>query len=56
MIEQTELWTLVAIVLASALVGVVAVQAMMVSQQAEATGCPSNTPAVNASKLRCFRP
>ena len=39
MIEATGSLALVAVVLALALVGVVAVQTLMVSQQAEAAGC-----------------
>jgi hypothetical protein len=57
MLEQTELLALVAVVLALALVGLVAVQAMMVPQQAEAAGCENGQAAslaVNASKGRCF--
>ena len=57
MFEGTESWALVAIVLAFTLLGVVAVQAVMVSQQAEAAGCENGQAvgvAVNASKGRCF--
>jgi hypothetical protein len=57
MLEATESWALVAVVLALALVGVVAVQTVMVSQQAEAAGCENGqatSVAVNASKGRCF--
>jgi hypothetical protein len=45
----------IAIVAALALLGVVIVTVVTISQEAEARGCPTGTPAPNASKLRCFR-
>jgi hypothetical protein len=49
--------TIFAIVAALGLVTVVAVEALSIAQEAEATrGCPAGTPAANASKGRCFMP
>jgi hypothetical protein len=45
---------IIAIVAVLALLGAVAVTIFAI-QIAEARGCPSGTPAPNASKLRCFR-
>ena len=49
---------IIAIVAALALVGVVVVTIVTISlqRQAEARGCPTCTPGVNASKGRCFHP
>jgi hypothetical protein len=47
----------IAIVAAVALLGVVVVTVAVtipLQQQAEAAGCPLGTPAVNASRGRCF--
>jgi hypothetical protein len=47
----------IAIVAALALLGVVVVTVAVtipLQQQAEAAGCPLGTPAVNASRGRCF--
>lgn len=59
--EKAEAWAVVAVVLAFAIVGVVAVQTLMVPQIAEARGCESSLPnsgggfvGLNASKGRCF--
>lgn len=43
-----------AIVAGLGLFGVVVVTIAAIPQQAEAAGCPLNTPAANASKGRCF--
>jgi hypothetical protein len=55
MFEGNESYVVIAVVLAFALLGVVAVQTLMVSQQAEAAGC-RNGIAANASKGRCIQP
>jgi hypothetical protein len=50
---------LIAVVAALAWLGfvvVVAVTMLPTLQQAEAAGCPISTPAINASKARCFYP
>jgi hypothetical protein len=47
---------IIAVVAALALLGVVVVTVVTISQQAEARGCPTSTPGINASKGRCFRP
>ena len=55
--KNAEAWAVVAVVLAFAIVGVVAVQALMVPQIAEARGCENGQAAgvaVNASLGRCF--
>jgi hypothetical protein len=48
----------IAIVAALAVLGVVVVTITVIipMQQAEARGCPTGTPGINASKGRCFRP
>jgi hypothetical protein len=51
---DTEPWAIVAIAIAVGLFGVLAIQTVMIPQQAEAAGC-NNSIAVNASKGRCFR-
>jgi hypothetical protein len=38
------------------LVGVVVIDSILTTQEAEAKGCPTGTPGLNASKGRCFRP
>jgi hypothetical protein len=38
------------------LVGVVVIDSILTTQEAEARGCPVSSPAANASKTRCFRP
>jgi hypothetical protein len=51
-------FVVIAIVSAPALFGVVMVtvaETIQLQQQAEAAGCSTATPAVNASKGRCFR-
>ena len=53
MLDQTELFAFVAVALALALVGAIAVQAIMVAQSADAAGCRTSV-AVNASKGRCI--
>jgi hypothetical protein len=57
-IMNTEtMLTIFAIVAALGLVTIVAVEALSIAQEAEATrGCPAGTPAANASKGRCFMP
>jgi hypothetical protein len=47
---------IIAIVAALALFGVVVLTVVTISQEAEARGCPTSTPGINASKGRCFRP
>ena len=47
---------IIAVVAALALLGVVVVTVVTISQEAEARGCPTSTPGINASKGRCFRP
>ena len=47
--------TLVAIVVALGLIGVVAIDIVTFDQDAEAKGCSSNSQAVNASEGRCIR-
>ena len=57
MFEENGSWVMIAVVLAFALLGVIAVQTVMVSQQAEAAGCENGqaaSTAFNASKGRCF--
>jgi hypothetical protein len=54
--EVTTTLALFAIVAAMGLIGVVAIEIMLVTENAEARGCPVGTPAANASKTRCFRP
>ena len=57
MFEGNESYVVIAIVLAFALLGVVAVQTVMVSQRAEAAGCENGKAvgiAANASRGRCF--
>jgi hypothetical protein len=48
----------IAIVAALALLGVVVITIVTIplQQEAEARGCPTSTPGINASKGRCFRP
>jgi hypothetical protein len=48
---------IIAVVAALGLLGVVALTVVTITlqQEAEARGCPSGTPAPNASKLRCFK-
>jgi len=46
--------TLIAIVSVMGLVGVVAIDVINISQEAEGVGCP-NSIAVNASKGRCIK-
>ena len=53
MFEGDEYYVVIALALAFALIGVVAVQTLMVSQSAEAAGCMTSV-AFNASKGRCF--
>jgi hypothetical protein len=48
-----NMFAIIAIVMAMALVGVVAVDIAAGIQNAEAKGCP-NSIAINASKSRCF--
>jgi uncharacterized membrane protein YjgN (DUF898 family) len=58
-IETTTSYTVIAVVAALAVFGVVAVTLVTISlqqQQAEAAGCPTSSPALNASKGRCFHP
>lgn len=50
-----EPWAIVAITLAIGLLGVIAIETVLIPQQADAAGCPPG-PAINASKGRCFRP
>jgi hypothetical protein len=48
----------IAIVAALGLLGVVVIATITIplqQQQAEARGCPADSPAANASKTRCFR-
>jgi hypothetical protein len=45
---------IIAIVAMLGLLGVVVVETISVQQKAEARGCPTSTPAVNASKARCL--
>jgi uncharacterized membrane protein YjgN (DUF898 family) len=45
----------IAILAVLAVLGAVAVTVLIIAQQAEARGCPLNTPAPNAAKGRCFR-
>ena len=52
-LDENEQWMALALVLALGVVGVIAVQALMIPQQAAAVGCTSGT-AFNASKGRCF--
>jgi flagellar basal body-associated protein FliL len=54
--RSTTSIAIIAIVAALALLGVVVVMVVTISQQAEARGCPTSTPGINASKGRCFRP
>jgi hypothetical protein len=56
MTTTTTSIAIIAIVAALALLGVVVVTVVTISQEAEARGCPTGTPAINASKGRCFRP
>jgi hypothetical protein len=56
--QQTSI-AVIAIVAALAVLGVVVVTVAVTIptlQQAEAAGCPLSSPAVNASKGRCFHP
>jgi hypothetical protein len=55
---QNNHLALIAVVAAPALLGIVVltVAVTIPLQQAEARGCPIGTPAINASKIRCFRP
>jgi hypothetical protein len=55
---QNNQLAVIAIVAALALFGVVlvTVATTMQLQEAEAKGCSTSTPAVNASKGRCFHP
>jgi hypothetical protein len=46
----------IAVVAALGLLGVVVITVVTITQEAEARGCPITSPAVNASKVRCFRP
>jgi hypothetical protein len=49
----------IAIIAIVALLGVVALTVAVIiplQQEAEARGCPLATPAINASKTRCFHP
>jgi hypothetical protein len=55
MFEGTETWAIVAIAIAASLFGVLALQIVMTSQEAEARGCKT-VQAFNASKGRCFHP
>jgi hypothetical protein len=52
---QDNQLALIALVTALALFGVVVVTVVTITQEAEARGCPITSPAVNASKVRCFR-
>jgi hypothetical protein len=55
---QDNQLVLIALVAALALIGVVAVTIVTITlqqQEAEARGCPTGTPGINASKGRCFR-
>jgi uncharacterized membrane protein YjgN (DUF898 family) len=54
--KTTTSIAVIAILAALALLGVVVVTVVTISQQAEARGCPTSTPGINASKGRCFRP
>ncbi len=51
---QTHL-IMFALVAISGLVTVVAVEAFILAEKADAKGCPPPSPAFNASKGRCFR-
>jgi hypothetical protein len=56
--QNKQQLALIALVTALALLGVVVVTVAVtipLQQQAEARGCPINTPGVNASQGRCFR-
>jgi hypothetical protein len=55
MFERNEYYVVIAVVLAFALLGIVAVQTGMVPQKAEAAGCTPDSTGYNASKGRCFR-
>jgi hypothetical protein len=44
-----------ALIAAMGLVTVVAIDIILTAQEAEAKGCSGTTPALNASKGRCFR-
>ncbi len=49
----------IAVLSAVAVLGVVAITLVTIPiqmQQAEAKGCPTSTPGINASKGRCFHP
>jgi uncharacterized membrane protein YjgN (DUF898 family) len=49
--------TVIAIIAALAVLGVVVITVtVIIPQQAEARGCPTGTPGINASKGRCFHP
>jgi hypothetical protein len=55
--QDNQQLALIALVAAVALLGVVVVTVAVtipLQQQAEAAGCPLGTPAVNASRGRCF--
>ena len=54
MLNDTTL-AVIAIVAVIGLLGLVVVETISVQQQAEAIGCKPTTPALNASKGRCFR-
>jgi hypothetical protein len=51
--KQTTL-VIFALIAALGLVTVVAVDVLLTMQEAEAKGCSGRTPALNASKGRCF--
>jgi hypothetical protein len=46
---------LVALMLALGVLGILVADTIIAIQQAEAKGCPPNTPGLNASKGRCFK-
>jgi hypothetical protein len=50
---ENQQWMILAVVLALGLVGVIAVQAVMIPKSAEAAGCRTSI-AFNASQGRCF--
>jgi hypothetical protein len=59
--QKTRITTyaVIAIVVTLGLLGVVVLTvavAIPIQQQAEARGCPTGTPGINASKGRCFHP
>ncbi len=57
--ENNTTLVVIAIVAALAVLGVVAITLVTIPlqmQEAEARGCPPNSPALNTSKGRCFHP